>query len=471
MSLDTAKLTNYVRQTESAQLKDYLLSVDKDLSNLFRATSVFYQFGTGNNYSVLTYTSTNYQWFPTLGAWNITNSLLYGGSGASYIGLQPNAGIWMGDAAFANAVFSVDQTGQLKAHAGRIGGWYIGTTTLSSTNLIFDSANERMESANYVSGAAGRGWRIGTNTAEFGDIRARGKITTASFEKETISAVGGNLMILDSDILSATMSTADNATITILGTSVFNIGDMLRIKDGTDDEWMEITGSASSYTYNLTRDKNGDYGANANPGWEQGVAVVNYGANGEGGILLSSSETNSPYIDFFTHSASPWSTTFSKTRIGNLSGIAGASGYGIWAGSGFLAKLQVIDVINIGSSGYIRSNISGSYPYVEFSNAGLQLKDSDTGGTYGTAVYGTDKYGYGALAWIMNSSFGIPWAELKVPTEPSSGLEVASMRLYNRSGLPSGTALVGDLCITNGKLYICTGGGTPGSWTIVGTQS
>lgn len=470
MSINTAKSSNYIGQTDPAQLKDYLVSVDKDLSNLFKTSSVFYQFGTGSSYSVLTYTSTNYVWFPKVGAWNITNTLLYGGAGASYIGLQPNAGIWMGDAAFANAVFSVDQTGQLKAHAGRIGGWYIGTTTLSSTNLTFDSFNERLESADFISGATGRGWRIGAKTAEFGDIRARGKITCATFENETISSVGGNLMILDSDVLASTMGSGDNATITIIGTSRFNTGDTLRIKDGTDDEWMEITGSTSAYTYSLTRDKNSDYAANANPGWEQGVAVVNYGVSGEGGILLTSSATNSPYIDFFTHSASPWSATFTKTRIGNLSGIAGASGYGIWAGAGYLAELQVIDTISIGASGSIRSNITGIYPYLEFSNDGLQLKNSDTGGTYGTAVYGTDKYGYGALVWIMNSTFGIPWAELKIPTEPSSGLEVASMRLFNRVGLPSGPAIVGDLVVDSGILHICTGAGTPGTFTKVGAQ-
>jgi hypothetical protein len=469
MSLDTVKLSNYTGQIEGDNLRDYLLSVDKDLSNLSKAASVFYQFGTGNNYSVLTYTSTNYVWFPTVGAWNITSTLLYGGSGSTYIGLRPGTGIWLGDESFASAPFSVDPTGVLKAHSGDVGGWSIGATILSSANLTFDSANERLESQDFVSGVTGQGWRIGTTTAEFGDIRARGKITCASFEKETLSSVGGNLMVLDSDILASTMGTGDNSTITIVGSSTFNTGDFLRIKDGTDDEWMEITGSTSAYTYNLTRDKKGDYGVNANPGWNQGTAVVNYGVSGEGGILLTSSEGNAPYIDFFTHAGVPWTTTTVKTRIGRLDGIAGASGYGIWAGSGYLAELEVIDIISVGASGYIRSNTTGNYPYIELSQSGMQLKSSDTGGTYGTAVYGTDKYGYGASVWVMNAGFGVPWVELKVPE--LDGDEVASLQLYDRSGLPSGPASKSQLCSVSGVLYICTTAGTPGTWQVVGAQS
>ncbi len=499
MSLDTTKLSNYTGQVEGDLLRDYLLSVDRDLINLSRAASVFYQFGTGNNYSVLTYTSTNYVWFPTVGAWNITSTLLFGGAGSTYIGLQPGTGIWLGDEAFANAPFSVDPTGVLKAHSGEIGGWSIGATILSSTNITLDSANSKinigstidldgvnekivigstitidgvnewLESNDYISGVAGRGWRISESTAEFGDIRARGKITCAVFEKETLSSVGGNLLVMDSDILAATMSTADNATLTIIGTSIFDTGDFLRIKDNLDDEWMEITGSTSAYTYTLTRDKKGDYGANANPGWEQGVAVVNYGVSGEGGILLTSSEPYSPYIDFFTHAGSPWSAAVTKTRIGNLNGIAGASGFGIFAGAGFLGELDVIDLISIGTSGAIRSNTTGNFPYLEFSNDGLQLKDSDAGGTYGTAAYSTTgTYGAGALVWILNTSLGVPWVEIKEPS--LGGSTIPSFRFFNRAANPTGASILGDICVSGDLLKRCVTAGTPGTYLEIGAQ-
>ena len=335
MSYDGIKQSNYTGQTEGEHLKDYLVSVDKDLTNIFKTSSVFYQFGTGTNYSILTYTSTNYVWFPTVGSWNITSNLLYGGSGSTYIGLQPGTGIWMGNAAFGSAVFSVDPTGVMKAHSGEIGGWTIGTTILSSTNLLFDSANETIQNVGFVSGPLGSGFQIEPTVAEFQNIRIRGKVTNAVFEKDVISSIGGNFLVSDSDILDADMDANTGTDLTISGDTVFAIDDILRIKDGDDDEWFQITGSKSAYVYEVDRDKAGDYTVTTNPEWKKGTAVVNYGANGEGLIFMTASETNAPHIDVLTHSGSPWTTTTTRMRMGNINGFLGETTdkYGIAIGA------------------------------------------------------------------------------------------------------------------------------------------
>lgn len=334
MSYDSTKLSNFIGQSDDPKkLKDYLLSVDKDLQSLFLTASTFYQFGTGSNFSILTYSSTNYAWFASVGAWSITNALLYGGSGSTYIGLQPGVGIWMGDAAFANAIFSVDPTGQMKAHAGRIGGWYIGTTTLSSTNLTFDSTNEVIQNAGFVSGALGSGFQIKPEIAEFQNIRIRGKVSNAVFERDVISSVGGNLLVADSDILDADMTALDTSTVNITSDTTFAVNDILRIKDGVDDEWMEVT-AVSHTTYTVVRDKAGGYAANSNPTWQKGTAVVNFGANGEGLIFMTASENNSPYLSVVTHSGTPWTTLTTRMRLGNLNGYLGynTDKYGIAIG-------------------------------------------------------------------------------------------------------------------------------------------
>ena len=425
----------------------------------------------------------------TIGGWTLASDRFSGGSSGTYIGLLPGTGIQMGNETFGSAPFSVTNAGVLKAISGAIGGWDLTSDTIESasnnivmtdstslitvgstggTHLQIDGANTRIQSSNFASGALGSGWRIDNTLAEFQNIYARGKITTTVFEKDTISTIGGSLLVLDGDILDSDMTAADNSDVVISGDTSFAVGDILRMKDGIDDEWLEVT-AVSGSTYTVTRDRASAYGANTNPVWTTGTAVVNYGVSGKGGSFISSSEGNSPYMSFFTHAGSPWSALTNKARLGNLAGIAGCSGYGIWGGDGYLGALEIIDILRLGAQGEIRSNTSGNYPYLSFSHSGLQLKDSDTGGTYGVAVYGTDKYGYGALAWIMNSDLKIPWAELKEPNAGAS--DVASIRLYNRSNDPGGTAEVGDLAVINGKLKICTGAGTPGTWTIVGTQS
>jgi hypothetical protein len=84
------------------------------------------------------------------------------------------------------------------------------------------------------------------------------------------------------------------------------------------------------------------------------------------------------------------------------------------------------------------------------SNDGIQLKDSDTGGTVGTALVNTDTVGFGATVWIMNSTYQIPWMETKEPID-GSGNDMPSFRLFARDADPTGgTYLDGDLCNTLG---------------------
>ena len=365
----------------------------------------------------------------------------------------------------------------------------------TSTGTLTINTNGYIVSDPFTSGALGQGFKIwDTGLAEFNNVRVRGKITSSVFEKSAVSSIGGNFLVSDSDILDADMTALDASTLTVSGDTTFSVGDFLRIKDGTDDEWLEVTNVGSAPEYTVTRDKAGDYTADTNPIWKSGTAVVNYGASGEGLIYMTASDTNAPYLDVLTHAGAPWTTTTTEMRMGNLNGYLGyaTDKYGIAIGestkylkydstnglqvkgnidadTGNLGTLSVTNSITVSSQGSISSNATSSYPYLQFSNAGLQLKDSDTGGTYSTAVYSTDKYGYGASVWILNSDLKIPWLELKEPNAGAS--DVASMRLYNRGDDPGGAAEIGDLAVVSGKLKICTGAGTPGTWTTVGTQT
>jgi hypothetical protein len=130
-------------------------------------------------------------------------------------------------------------------------------------------------------------------------------------------------------------------TLITSGTSTFQVNDILRIKDELNDEWMLVTGVTDASHYTVTRDLAGNYTANNNPAWSKGATIVNYGQSDEGGLILTSSLANSPYLSIFTHSGSPWSDLTERARLGNLTGIADTTGYGLWTDNCYLTgRLQ-----------------------------------------------------------------------------------------------------------------------------------
>jgi len=127
-----------------------------------------------------------------------------------------------GRAEFTNVYVS----GEISALTGKIGGWTINATSLSATSIFLDSSNQKIQvgasepvtidgvtksiqSDNYVSGAFGSGFFLDSNLLEVGNIAARGLIRTACFQRDVISSVGGNLVILNSDVLDIDMSSED----------------------------------------------------------------------------------------------------------------------------------------------------------------------------------------------------------------------------------------------------------------------
>jgi hypothetical protein len=376
MSYQANKTSNYTGSDillDLDRLNNHFRALDSDLKNLYFMSSPIYQFGTGNQYEYLqSQGDSTWDWSNLIGGWSITADTLYSGATSTYIGLKPGTGIWLGDEAFLSAPFSIDPAGVLHAHSGTIGGWYLGTTEIKSNNITADSnvlldqgnglirigpsgatyitidgANRKIFSSDYVSGPLGAGFGITTELSEFQNIRARGKLVGATFEKDTISAVGGNFLVADSDILNADMTADDTvgdidllledgnsillededrllvdygAELTILGDTTFSVGDILRIRDGIDDEWFEVLDATSAPIYAVVRDKAGDYSADTNPIWKKGTTVVNFGSSGDGVLFFTASEVNAPYIDVITHAGEPWTTLTTHMRMGNLNG-------------------------------------------------------------------------------------------------------------------------------------------------------
>ena len=247
-----------------------------------------------------------------------------------------------------------------------------------------------IQSEDFATGYLGAGFQItDEGNAEFNNILARGMLRCSVFQKDTISVVGGNLLVMDGDLLDEDMTALDSSTLTIKGETTFAVGDILRIKDGFDDEWMEVTDVASGGTvYTVTRDKASSYDADDNPTWKKGTSVVNFGASGEGGIYMTSSEPNAPYLSIVTHAGAPWSTLTTHLKLGNLNGFLGytTDKYGIAIGS-TNSYLKYDPTNDLRVKGKITITDSESASELAPTSAGLYLT-SDYLGYYD----GTDPY-------------------------------------------------------------------------------
>jgi len=242
----------------------------------------------------------------------------------------------------------------------RIGNIAIYPTYLASTNFEHKKSGFKIDS---------------DGEAEFENVLIRGRLSTVVFEKNTVSSVGGSFLVSRSDVLAENMTSADNSVLTISGDEIFEVGDVLRIKDGIDDEWFVVTDASDAPTYVVARDRNAAYDADENPTWQTGTAVISYGQAGEGVIFMTASEEDSPYMDIMTHTGSPWNTIDTRVRLGNLAGINDAeygalTGYGLYATNVFLkGSLYAPDIKTSVAGSRIELNSDGLFAYDALDNS------------------------------------------------------------------------------------------------------
>ena len=75
-------------------------------------------------------------------------------------------------------------------------------------NIVIEP--DSIHSANFVSGALGSGFKIDDlGNATLNSAFIRGKLSAVTFEKESVSAIGGSLLVMDSDVLDIAMGSED----------------------------------------------------------------------------------------------------------------------------------------------------------------------------------------------------------------------------------------------------------------------
>ena len=370
-------------------------------------------------------------------------------------------GIYLGSATFANAPFSVSMAGALKSESGEIGGWTIGATTLSTTNLTIDSANEKIESDNYLAGSSG--FTIGSDLIEAQNIISRGTIRGSTFTYDMISAVGGQLMVSDADSLASDMTALDASTLTTKGDTTFAVNDMLVMRavatSGIQEEWLRVTNIGSAPTYTVTRDLAGVFSANANPVWKAGTPVVKQGSSdgsstySGGWLRLLGEGTNSPHYSVFGRTGVAYNGSTEQVRVGNLNGIGGETTdvYGFFAGdsenfikwNGTILTATNIRIVNELTAGETLTGATLPVPVWQAvatnkTNSVLQESYNNTiafyGSTYVCQTFKIDTEDYNSLRFTKVSFY---LATVGVP----SGDFIVEIFAVDGSDEPTGSAL------------------------------
>ena len=235
---------------------------------------------------------------------------------------------------------------------------------LSGGQMIIRS-DGTIESSGFASDVAGSGFRLTAADGGFLEVenaKIRGTMATAVFEKESVNAVGGQLYVANSTALTGSsvapggVHTATQTTMSVENSTGFVNGEILAIKKvsstGFGTEYVLVNSASrndpssdTDFSGNLFVTRgfgNGISGVSSSVGETAGVAVSYSGSQvvvstgryisgdapntvGSGYMRLNARPTDAatPFMDIVERTGSGIYDVELKTRLGDLSGVAG----------------------------------------------------------------------------------------------------------------------------------------------------
>ena len=265
---------------------------------------------------------------------------------------------------------------KLGGDGNEIAGWTITNDRLSGGNMIIRQ-DGTIESAGFASDVAGSGFRLTAAQGGFLEVenaKIRGTLATAVFEKESVNAVGGQLYVANSTVLTSSafavnaIHTAAQETMSVANVTGFSSGEILSLKK------VSSTGFATEYVkvYSASRDDSssdvnfagnlfvtrsfgqgitGDSGSlGESPAVSQSYSgsqvIVSTGKLNTGYIRLNANpnDETTPYMDIVERTGSGIYDVDLKVRLGDLSGLSSGllfgnttPGFGIFTENGFFS--------------------------------------------------------------------------------------------------------------------------------------
>jgi hypothetical protein len=217
-----------------------------------------------------------------------------------------------------------------------------------------------------------------------------GTINSAVFQKSLVTAFAGSQIVAKSAAVIGAVCTLTNTTFDLTvrlqaGVAPFAAGDLVYIKTETFAVYATVdagvTGGDGLWTYEATYKSGGGVG-----GWSVGYSliggtdpiggsgvsgevpvgnsVVDYGPDNFGRVFISADNAFAPFLSIATHDMAATPEWTERARLGNLDGIAGASGYGLWTDNGYFtgtitANSGAIGGWTIGATSLISGSGSG----------------------------------------------------------------------------------------------------------------
>ena len=311
-----------------------------------------------------------------------------------------------------NNVFQLGSTNQ-------IAGWTFSNEEFTGGKMVIKQEGT-IQSSDFEENVAGSGFRLTAANGghlEVENATIRGTLKTTTFEKETVNAVGGQLYIANSTVLTSSAINPNNihestqTTMSVENASGFVNGEIAIIKKvsptGFSTEYILINSSSrndpssevdASGNLFVTRGfGSGVSGISGSLGDTPGAAqsysgsqvIVSTGRLNTGFMRLNANpnDISTPFMDIVERTGSGIYDVELKTRLGDLSGVAGTrnipsgfEGFGLMTETAFLSGSNIKLEAPRFLLGDLNSTfVSGSNRNIEISSSRFHLQpDGDT---------------------------------------------------------------------------------------------
>jgi len=349
---------------------------------------------------------------------------------------------------------------------GEIGGFLITDNTIETSDFVSGLKGIRLSTAN-------------NGSIEAEEAKIRGTLKTTVFEKESVNAVGGQLIVANSTAITGSDVAKTDTTMSVENVTGFAPDEILLIKkisgSGFSTEYVQVISSSldfnsdtnfqgklmvsrsfgSSATYNPSLHSGSITTTTATGStYTPGQVIVSTGKVNTGFIKLNANPNDSatPFIDIVERTGSGVFDVDLKARLGDLSGLSsglvGSSpGFGLFSENVFLTGKITATSGEIGGFGISDNSVSSSNDNIILRDSG-QLTASNflfSGGRITSDV--TIEGSVSANSILTPSTIG--------GAASNVGNASASIDANGNAVFRSGS--IGGLRIDTGSLFIGTG--------------